>query len=774
MSNNSGGYRGSQGGYQPRSNPGGGYRPGGGHGQAPTGGGGRFQGGGGQPPAGGRGSEEGLVPLPKSLRDKVGLLTHPGLALDKYAETMTRVGEELNSTSKQENQIKVLKNMVKISQGQEPQTAWQQFHARQRQVWQALGCQQLEMETISGLSLHLARASALENAGICLHNLYGFPIIPGSGLKGLVRAWATNERVDLRLIHAVFGPSADEIRQGVPEQAGSIVFYDAIPAAWPDLTVDIVNNHHRNYYDGQDAPGDWESPVPVYFLTVKPGAKFVFALGKARADVPDTLLNQVCEWLQAALTWSGAGAKTNAGYGLFKALAGPVAQAPKYRTTFSATLELVTPAFLAGAMQDGSDCDLRPATLRGMLRWWWRTLHSGYLTSKKLLELEDLIFGSAAQGGALQIRVEAQSPRQVMPYDKNQLVQNYPPTGDRKTTQGLWYHSFGMHDGGKQRHVLAAGAKWEVTLLARDHGAVSAQDILAQAQCALELLCQYGAVGAKQRKGWGSFADLPGFDAETCKRTAQSFRSQLGLTGRFDARLAESPALEHMLAPLEIATPWTNAFWVLHQVGMAAQMFAKEYKHQREKQALGLPRRIGNPQRGNFRSNYRLDRHSSPTQFHISKKSDGTLVVRALFFIAPRLPDAATSREFLSEYRTALQQGITGLLKAPQKEAALVNQPQRGSAAPPARSGGYQPRGGTAPPAPVVSPPTAGVQAGDKVMAVLLEEKTKKGGWKAQHLDSGKSGPVINSVNVQGQAGDRVTLIVNAVSSVDISFKWPV
>ncbi len=30
----------------------------------------------------------------------------------------------------------------------------------------------------------------LENAGICLHPIHGFPYLPGTGLKGLARAYA--------------------------------------------------------------------------------------------------------------------------------------------------------------------------------------------------------------------------------------------------------------------------------------------------------------------------------------------------------------------------------------------------------------------------------------------------------------------------------------------------------------------------------------------------------------------------------------------------------
>jgi CRISPR-associated protein Cmr6 len=48
-------------------------------------------------------------------------------------------------------------------------------------------------KTQGPLTLHLSRATALENAGIALHPLYGFAYLPGSGLKGLARGWA--ERV---------------------------------------------------------------------------------------------------------------------------------------------------------------------------------------------------------------------------------------------------------------------------------------------------------------------------------------------------------------------------------------------------------------------------------------------------------------------------------------------------------------------------------------------------------------------------------------------------
>jgi hypothetical protein len=50
----------------------------------------------------------------------------------------------------------------------------------------------LDMRTESRLVVGLGADSVLETA-ITLHRIYGFPIIPGSALKGLTRAWALLE-----------------------------------------------------------------------------------------------------------------------------------------------------------------------------------------------------------------------------------------------------------------------------------------------------------------------------------------------------------------------------------------------------------------------------------------------------------------------------------------------------------------------------------------------------------------------------------------------------
>ena len=72
-------------------------------------------------------------------------------------------------------------------------------------------------------------------------------------------------------------------------------------------------------------------------------------------------------------------------------------------------------------------------------------------------------------------------------------------------------------------------------------------------------------------------------------------------------------------------------------------------------------------------------------------------------------------------------------------------------------------------------PVQPGIKAGDRVQAVLLEERTKKGGWKARHEASGLSGPIQNSRDVPSsrKPGDRVTLVVSSVSAQEVAFRFP-
>ena len=739
--------------------------------------------------------------LPRGVADlveRVGVPDrHPGLQLDK-----------LSPPGDQKAQRRAIDHVCAAARGA---ALLRELSSRRTAVLDGLRAQRLQATTAGPLTLHLARASGLENAGIHLHSLYGFVCLPGSGLKGMARAWAETIWLDSQddraaareRIRAVFGwtPAtdagklwqSDSVQAPACSRAGAVVFHDAWPTTWPPLETDIVNNHHAQYYESRGEPGDWEDPVPVYFLTVPAGATFDFAVSpRTGADEAGARLAKLAlEWLRGALAHEGAGAKTNAGYGRFRLKDVPDPPAPARRIGRHA-LTLATPAFLAGAKQQGGDCDLRPATLRGLLRWWWRTMHAAHLDRTALRNLETVVWGDAENGGALAVSVEGAVSAAVKPFNfkdgfrpKPEFVRAHDlERPSSKATQGLFYAAYGMDEKSKgqvrRRHYAKPGARWTVTLKARKgrlpdgDRLIEAADILGQGEAALWLLCRYGGIGSKARKGFGSFDDVEaaGIAAvDDCKRRAAAFRRTAGVAERSGVA-AISSNLEDML-DLEVATPWKDWWFAIDQIGFAAQAFARENAHRDEKAALGLPRQIHGPRnqpmghqdRDKHRPPKRLparngQRHAAPVHYHLSPRADGALTIRMIAFPSPALPDIETSRKVLSDLCARLQ---TELMDRKERHANRgLRVPKPGVAS----SGPGTEHAGAASPLP---------KSGERVDAVLLDEKTKKGGWKAKHEPSGLQGPIQNAAAVPGDAaaGNRVGLVVASVNPRAIAFRWP-
>lgn len=167
------------------------------------------------------------------------------------------------------------------------------------------------------LAIGLAAASPLET-GITLHHLYGVPVLPGSGLKGLAL-------VATRLAAKAGETSVEEYKEmfGTQQAAGLVDVLDGIPVPTNDrslLEVDVMNPHYPLWYRREKGvpPSDDQSPNPVFFLTVPAGVQFEFALlCRTRTDRARSALRQGEKWLRQGLQNLGAGAKTSSGYGYF-------------------------------------------------------------------------------------------------------------------------------------------------------------------------------------------------------------------------------------------------------------------------------------------------------------------------------------------------------------------------------------------------------------------------------------------------------------------------
>ncbi len=176
----------------------------------------------------------------------------------------------------------------------------------------------------------------LENAGLCLHRNFGYPIIPGSAVKGIARhaAWCDweEETDDVEkqrkalIISEVFGfPTNDQSLDSYLKEiihlectkSGKVCFFDAFPTDKAEAEVDILSVHHRDYYAGSKKIAfDNENPVLCYFPTVKAGTEFAFRVLRL-GNLSDENFKQAVKWLKIGLSQNGIGAKTAAGYGWF-------------------------------------------------------------------------------------------------------------------------------------------------------------------------------------------------------------------------------------------------------------------------------------------------------------------------------------------------------------------------------------------------------------------------------------------------------------------------
>jgi CRISPR-associated protein Cmr6 len=178
---------------------------------------------------------------------------------------------------------------------------------RQEQLFRSCNAKAFEAHPdwrfITGLGGH----SPLE-VGFTFHRVYGIPIIAGSSLKGLTLAYAKYG------LHVEDGEL--ELIFGSQERAGAAIFFDALPIGLPQLELDVMNPHYPDWYQKQEAPANWQNPIPVFFLTVGKETWFRFAVGSRGKD-GEAAKVKACDWLKAALREMGAGAKTSAGYGYF-------------------------------------------------------------------------------------------------------------------------------------------------------------------------------------------------------------------------------------------------------------------------------------------------------------------------------------------------------------------------------------------------------------------------------------------------------------------------
>ncbi|GMU86210.1 MAG: hypothetical protein AMXMBFR48_14520 [Ignavibacteriales bacterium] len=158
--------------------------------------------------------------------------------------------------------------------------------------------------------------------------------------------------------------------------------------------------------------------------------------------------------------------------------------------------EIITPLFMGGYGQKG---ELRTASFKGMLRWWFRALYGGHLYSsgnqhilEELHKKEKLIFGSTDNGGIFSISLF---------HEKLEVTLNGVKGGKIGDNIHNHYGAYGLmatrvNDG---REFIKPGQKFTLRMVFKQH-----EEYIPYVVGALAAFNLWGGIGSRSTRGFGS------------------------------------------------------------------------------------------------------------------------------------------------------------------------------------------------------------------------------------------------------------------------------
>lgn len=164
------------------------------------------------------------------------------------------------------------------------------------------------------------------------------------------------------------------------------------------------------------------------------------------------------------------------------------------------TCEVVTPMFLAGA--DGIELDLRPPSIKGAMRFWWRSMN-GYLSISDLRKQEADIFGGTDEKvGRSKLLVRTSHPeltavnQRPLPHHTggdNCLICRQNPS-EKNCKKGY------------KNQAIPIGYRYETNLSLTREIIVNPDDTfdICRLESLFLLTCLFGGLGKRSRRGYGS------------------------------------------------------------------------------------------------------------------------------------------------------------------------------------------------------------------------------------------------------------------------------
>lgn len=208
--------------------------------------------------------------------------------------------------------------------------------------------------------------------------------IPASAIRGIVRAWAKTQGIQLRM-QELLGKQEDNTIT-----SGKIEFLDAWSETPTKLALDITNPQENfQVYHKSDEQG---KPLPLYTLgNGHDSVQVTVAIrGIPNTQVTETDVDEVWGWVQQALSFYGVGSRTASGYGQIK----PAQKINLDWPEGYQVQEFGFSLYSQGCHGPSSQKELRPSHWRGWLRSWTLRCLLGVMSKDNAqLTLEEL-FGT--------------------------------------------------------------------------------------------------------------------------------------------------------------------------------------------------------------------------------------------------------------------------------------------------------------------------------------------------------------------------------------------
>jgi CRISPR-associated protein Cmr1 len=344
-------------------------------------------------------------------------------------------------------------------------------------------------------------------------------------------------------------------------------------------------------------------------------------------------------------------------------------------------LETITPLFLSG--NDQTTVELRAASIRGHLRYWYRALLGGLgiTKSKQLYELESQVFGKEERGSPVLVRVKDVRWAGGRIKQNKELDLGYDKAKKETRRPGLTYLLYSTQLGGNERPYADVGTTFTLELSCFSK---EAEKVLKLAACALWCWMHFGGLGTRSRRGGGDvqvkeikddknlLQALPSFTLDNVggpealkdhlEKGLKTVRDLVGrlnsLTPSTPAGVVEFPVLHPSHADIWIIQDtWNDALAAMEDVGKKFQQFRykrgpdfpsvlKDYLHAGrspilERPAFGLPlqfRYRSAPGKQAMVETERFARRASPLLFRFLKLRGGKIYLVLIHFGSSFLP----------------------------------------------------------------------------------------------------------------------------------------